>query len=219
MYDWLTVWHLLIVLALVMYWKLPKQRSNMTYGGLVALPVLLLIPLISSTYFSIFEPSRIWSFFISQSLIIFSFGAIVFGFYEIVLSPRLVKNKRKPRHHFLFFAFGLLLSFLIFDLFNQPLMPSLVYGLGFNLLISFQYYSDQIYDILFSLILMAVFYVFTYSTLLFDLPGQAGDFWFKELSGITVFGLAVEKVITTAVFGAFWGPIYVGLKDVFIKKT
>lgn len=218
--PWLTVWHLPVLVALLVIWKLKEHRRNVLIGGFVTLPVLLLIPVLSTSFFGLFENRYVWEFFINQGLTVFSFGVIATAVYEKILKPKITKKPSSTRYHFLFFGFGLVLSFIIYDLFNQPLLPSLIYGLGLNFLLAFQYYSEEIYDVAFSTILMAVFYVFIYTAILFDLPGDTGNFWFSSsLSGMTMFGIAVEKLITIAVFGAFWGPLYVGLKDVFFRKN
>lgn len=217
--PWLTVWHLSIVLAVIILYILKEHRRKLFIGGLVALPVLLLIPILSTSFFGLFENKYIVQFFINQGLVVFSLGIITAAIYEIILKPKITKRPTTSRYHFMFFGFGLLLSFIIFDLFNQPLLPSLIYGLGLNFLLAVQYYGEEIYDIAFSAILMAMFYVFIYVAILFDLPGDTGNFWFSgSLSGLTMFGIAVEKLITVALFGVFWGPIYIGMKDVFYKR-
>jgi len=219
-FPWLTVWHLSIIIALGIAIRLPGQRRNMLVGGLMTLPVLLLIPILSSSYFGLFESRYILEFFINQGLVVFSLGMIMAGVYEKILKPKITRKPSSSRYHFMFFGFGLVLSLIIYDLFKQPLLPSLLYGLGLNFLLAFQYYSEEIYDIAFSTIIMALFYTFLYVAILFDLPGEAGNFWFSDsLSGLTMFGIAIEKIITIAFFGAFWGPIYVGLKDVFYRKN
>ena len=218
--PWLTVWHLTILIALAVLIKLPDLRRYMLIGGLTTLPVLLLIPVLSVSYFSLFETKYVFQFFVNQGLVVFSLGIITSAVYEKILKPKITIKPRSPRYYFMFFGLGLILSFIIYDLFNQPLLPSLIYGLGLNFLLAFQYYSEEIYDIAFSTILMALFYTFIYIAILFDLPGEAGRFWFSDsLSGLTMFGIAIEKLITIAFFGAFWGPIYVGLKDVFYRKN
>lgn len=218
--PWLTAWYLPALVALLIIWRLKEHRRNVLIGGFITLPVLLLIPVLSTSYFGLFETKQIVHFFIGQGIISFSLGVIAASIYEKMLKPRISKKPSSSRHHFLFFIFGLILSFVIFDLFNQPLLPSLIYGLGLNFLLAFQYYSEEIYDIAFATILMSLFYVFIYTAILFDLPGETGDFWFSSsLSGLTMFGVAIEKLITIAVFGAFWGPLYVGLKDAFYKRS
>jgi hypothetical protein len=218
--NWISVWHLLLPVALwVIIWQRAIRRS-LFYGALCALPVLLLLPILSPTFFELFNPGQILGFLVSQAIIVFSLGILSSAVYEKVIRPKTVRTEKPGRGKFLVFGSGFLLALVLFDIFFQPLLPSLVIGLGLNLLLAIRYQRDRLYDIAFATILMGFFYVFIYAAVLFDLPGETGRFWFSSsLSGLTIFGLAVEKVVAIFVFGMFWGPLYVGLKDVFNKNN
>lgn len=220
MTNWLSIWHLLLPLAVLLIIWQRSIRRQMLYGGVTALPVLLLMPILSPTVFELFDSNIIMGFFLSQALIVFSLGVVVAAFYERVVRPQTIRLAKNRRYHYLLFGAGFVLSIVLFDLFNQPLLPSLIFGLGLNLLLAIRYQAYELTDLIFSTILMGLFYVFIYAAVLFDLPGEAGRFWFVDsLSGSTLFGLAIEKIVTIFAFGLFWGPLYVGLKDVFSQKN
>ncbi|MEX1123862.1 MAG: hypothetical protein WEC81_01705 [Patescibacteria group bacterium] len=220
MLNWLTPWHLAALLALLLIIRETTKRREIIYGGIVSLPILLLTPILSESYFGLFSKVVIFNFFISQAVIVFSLGVILTALYEKVIKIKIVKTPQSSRHHFLVFIAGLALSLILFDIFGQPLLPSIIYGIGINLLLAIRFYAQEINDILFSSIIMGGFFVFLYTVVLFDLPGDAGRFWFTDtLSGVTFMGIAVEKIITIFAFGLFWGPLYVGLKDVFTRKN
>lgn len=216
MTSWINVWHLLLPLAVsLLIWQKPIRRQ-LFYGGITALPVLLLMPILSPTVFEIFSTGTIIWLFVSQALIVISLGVVVAAFYEKLVRPRTIRQPKSRRHHYLLFSAGLVLSLILFDLFSQPLLPSIVFGLGLNVLLAIRYQSGNLNDLVFSTILMGLFYVFIYAAVLFDLPGETGRFWLTDsLSGQVLFGLPIEKVVTIFAFGLFWGPLYVGLKDVF----
>jgi hypothetical protein len=178
------------------------------------------MPVLSPTFFELFGTTMIFWFFVSQALIVFSLGILAAAIYEKVIRPKTIRQPKGQRRHYLLFGFGFILTLILFDLFAQPLLPSLIFGLALNLLLIIRYKPEELNDMIFSAILMGLFYVFIYATVLFDLPGETGRFWFtSNLSGLTLSGLAIEKVIAIFVFGIFWGPLYVGLKDVFGWKN
>jgi len=220
MESWPSVWLLLTPIALWVLIKQPSRRKTLLFGAITTLPVLGFLPILSPTYFSAVSVSQIVQLFASQALIIFSAGIIASSIYESILRPRTIRSPKASRHFYLTFLIGLTLTVTLFDIFTVPLITSLLFGLGINLLVAVRYFPEELYDILFASVLMGLFYVFVYVALLADLPGESGQFWLTpKLLGLNIFGVPWEKLVTVFVYGLFWGPLYVGLKDVSNRKN
>lgn len=216
--PYLSAWQLLLIPAV---WLIVTQRGKRPIylaAMLATAPLILLVPILSQTFFGLFSLAQGLTFLASQTLVILASAVLTAYFYEQAVRPKIVHVPPGKRHHYLLFLVGVVLSFVMFDLLGQSLIVSLIFGMGINLLLAVRYYGDQLSEILFSLLLMGAFYLFLYALVLFDLPGETSRYWFdSQLSGAVIWGIAVEKIVVILLYGAFWGPIYVAAKDVLAK--
>ncbi|MEX1051892.1 MAG: hypothetical protein WEC83_00700 [Patescibacteria group bacterium] len=212
-------WQLLLLPAIWLYWSQPSHRAEFRAAIFTALPIILLVPILSQSFFGLFSLGQGLLFLAAQAVTILAVAILASYTYEQGIRPKISRSRGSHRHRYLLFLVGVALSVVLFDLLGQPLVVSLIFGMGINLLLAVRYYGDQLNEILFSILLMGVFYLFIYTVVLFDLPGETARYWFNDqVSGSVLFGLAVEKVLVILLYGGFWGPIYIAIKDVLAKR-
>lgn len=217
--PYVSIWHLLIIPALFLIYTQPAKRPFFAAAVITTVPLLLLVPILSQTFFGLFSLSESLLFLAGQGLALAAAAVLASFIYEQGVKPKIVRTESSRRHSHLIFLVGLGLALLLFDLLNQPLIIGLIVGMAFNLLIAIRYYADQLNEVLFATIFMGLFHLLLYTLILFDLPGEASRFWFEgHLSGAVIFGIAAEKALVVTLFGAFWGPVYIAVKDVLAKR-
>ncbi len=217
--PYLSIWHLLVLPAAFLWQTQQTKRPFFGAALLVTLPLILLVPVLSQSFFGFFSVGRGLIFLASQAVIIAAAAVLAAYLYEQAIRPRINRGPAIQRHRYLLFLVGFIVGLIMFDVFNQPLVTSLVVGMAINLLLAVRYYSSQLNEIIFSLLLMAVFYLFIYTAVLFDLPGETSRFWINDqLSGSVWLGIPIEKIIVVMLYGAFWGPVYIATKDVLAKN-
>jgi len=203
----------LLAAAVTLMWRQKDLRSQMGWGGLLAIPVLAL-PAIFLTHFWLeaFVVKGV-IFIISRLVISFSLGALASGVYEAVLHHRFNTTVRS-RRQLLWLLAGPILLVLLSLITSWPFVNLLLCALVLDLAIVLIWRPDLTWDALFSALAMALLYLIVYFLAYRGVPGEAIGFWTFKLSGLTVGGVPLEEMLTILLFGALWGPIYVAIKDI-----
>ncbi len=217
--PYLSIWHLLIIPAAFLFYSQPAKRPEFMAAMATILPLLLLVPILSQTFFGLFMLGQGLLFLATQAVVILAVAVLASYLYEQGIRPKIAHAQGTHRHRYLLFLVGVALSLLMFDVLNQPLIVCLIFGMAINLLLAIRYYRDQLNEVLFSILLMGAFYLFIYTQILFDLPGETSRYWFSDqLSGSVLWGIGVEKIVVILLYGGFWGPVYIAAKDVLAKN-
>lgn len=187
----------------------------MLLAGLLALPVLLLKPIISSNFYLVAESNGgIWLFLIEKIVLSFSFGALASSIYEIFFHKKITPIHHPLRKKLIWLFCGPVLFLISIIFFHQTFIWALLAGLILNLIIVLSIRKDLIWDAIFSGFFMGLLYFIIFTISYQGFPGDIRDLWFSETTiGITAFSIPVEELLCIFLFGAFWGPLYIAIKD------
>lgn len=208
-------WYFVTILAVVLFFSKKDLRREMLFAGFLALPILIIKPLITEDFLQIAASnSGIFLFFLQRILVSFSFGVVASALYEAIFHKRITKEKRAYRHQLIILLAGPLV-FLVLKLFlDQTLIYSIVSALLVDLLIILFARPDLIWDAIFSGFFMGILYCIIFIITERAMPGNTQALWFTDqILGFTIFSVPIEELIAVILFGALWGPIYVAIKD------
>lgn len=203
----------IIALASVLVLRDRRYRRQFRVGGLSLLPILLIEPLTRVGYFENLSTSQLIVYFLVRGSIAFMIGGLVVVAYEAIIAQRLNKKTARSRHHLQVYVIGFLVSLLLFWASVLPFASALTVSLLFTVVIIFLWRSDLLWDALFSGLAAGLLYAALYAVL-FRVSGMSVSSWYSaQLSGVTLVGIPVEQLMVAAVFGAFFGPLYIAGKS------
>lgn len=208
-------WYVITILALVIAFFRRDLIREMILAGLLAIPILFLKPLISTNFFQIAENNGGLLLFIFERVILsFSFGAVASSVYEIFFHKKITPLKHPQRKKLIYLFVGLIVFLALVLVFKQSVALSLSVGLLLNLIVVLSVRTDLVWDTIFSGFLMGVLYFMIFALSYRGLPGDIRNLWFSDVTiGITAFSLPIEELLCVFLFGAFFGPLYVAIKD------
>lgn len=211
----MNAWYIITVLAVICAFLRRDLIREMVLAGLLSLPILLLKPLISSNFIQVANNNGgLWLFLIEKIIISFSFGALASSVYEIFFHKKITPLKHPLRKKLLWLIVGPVLFVVLVILFNQNLALSLTIGLVVNIIIVLIIRTDLIWDAIFSGFSMGLLYFIIFAVSYRGFPGDIHNLWFSNTTvGITAFSLPIEELLIVFLFGAFFGPLYIALKD------
>lgn len=202
-------WLLPVIMAVCIALLRPDLRRQMAWAGLLAMPILLFAPI---RFHVIGYPLGV-----VRLIALFCFGALAAALYEILLSKHFQTDKRFSRTWLGWLIVGpvvFLIGLLVFENSTLVLMGSL----AIELIIVLSLRRDLIWDALFSSFAVAVLYLLLiiFSVRITGTPIPIDVL--PSFSGVNLWGIPVEELITVAFFGALWGPLYPALKDLRMKQ-
>lgn len=196
-----------IALAAVWFWRRSDLRRQLFWGGVLSLPIIAALPSVA------------WQQVPSQALVLlilttFSLGVIATGVYESFFRTHVKPISSQKRKVYLWLCLGPIVFLLTRYMFNQSSLVSLIIALFTDFILVLALKAELIWDAIFSAVAMAGLYLIVLFLLPNLITAEPSSFWLNQtLSGLTLGGLAVEGVVTVALFGALWGPIYAAVKD------
>ena len=198
----------------------PDLRREMTIAGLLALPILLLKPLISSNFVQIAQNNGGIGLFLFERIVIsFSFGALASSVYEIFFHKKITPLHHPLRKRLIALVSGPILFIILVLFFNQTVVFGLFMGLSINLIIVILIRKDLVWDTIFSGFSMGLLYFVIFAISYRGFPGDIRNLWFSGTTvGITIFSIPAEELLCVFLFGAFWGPLYIAIKDRDLSK-
>lgn len=208
-------WYFITILAVAAFFYRRDLRREMILAGLLSLPILLLKPLISSNFYQIAQSNGgFFVFMIEKIVISFSFGALAASVYEVFFHKKITPLHHPYRKNLIWLLSGPVVFIILALLFHQSVIVGLLISLGLNLIIVLSIRSDLIWDAIFSGFFMGLLYFLIFALSYKGFPGDIRNLWFSNINvGITAFSIPVEELFGVFLFGAFWGPIYIALKD------
>ena len=211
----MSVWYLVTILAVAAFIIRRDLRREMILAGILALPILLLKPLISSNFYQIAQNNGGFiKFIFEKALIGFSFGALASSIYEIFFHKKITPLPHPHRKKLIYLFTGPLIFIILVLLFHQNVIVGLVISLTLDLIIVLFIRSDLIWDAIFSGFFMGLLYFIIFAVSYKGFPGDIHNLWFSEINvGITAFSIPIEELLCVFLFGALWGPIYIAIKD------
>ena len=211
----LNAWYVITVLTVVAFFWRKDLRREMILAGLLALPVLLLKPIISSNFYQVAEDNGgLFVFIIEKIVISFSFGALAASIYEIFFHKKITPMHHPYRKYLVWLLTGPIIFIVLTLLFHQVVIIGLLISLGLNLIIVLSIRSDLIWDAIFSGFFMGLLYFLIFALSYKGFPGDIRNLWFSDINvGLTAFSIPIEELLAVFLFGAFFGPIYIALKD------
>lgn len=212
----INIWGIAILVALFaffIYWRKDLYRE-MLWSGLLALPFLVIKPLISSNFIEVAQANGgIVYFLISRLLFSFLIGAIAGAFYEVYFAKILTPQKHPLRHKLAWLLTGPVLFTVLFFVFKQLFIVSILTAIIVDATIILYLRKDLIWDSLFSAVGVGFLYLILFLLTTRGLPGDLNHFWLSEsVIGINLLGVPIEELVTVVLFGALWGPLYVAIK-------
>lgn len=214
---------LIVLLAIFVAFMIarPDERRLMIWAGIFSLPVLLIKPLISKDFYNIaVQNGGIVFFLMIRAATGFLFGAVSSAIYEVVFHKKITPVRHPHRSKFIWLLTGLVLFFLLFFAFNLSFFISIVLALFVDLAITFFIRKDLVWDGMFSGFSMGVLYLVIFLFIYRGIPSDVTHFWFaQELTGINIFSVPIEELISAFLFGAVWGPLYIVVKDMKISNV
>ncbi len=198
------------VLAATGAYLRPDLRRPMLWGGLLAVPILLVFPL---TFHFLHFP-----FGLLRLVTLFMFGAVAAAAYEVLFSKHFKLHSRS-RQPLLWLLVGPII-FLVGVMSTAETVSPLICALLVEVGIVVAFRRDLVWDVLFSGAAMALFYVSSTFLLvrILGVPSNLGVLAETTFSGFTLLGIPVEEIVAVALFGALWGPMYPAFKDLKLKK-
>lgn len=211
----MNAWYAITIVAIIVALLRRDLMREMILAGLLALPILLLKPLISSNFLQIAENNGgLWLFSIEKIVLSFSFGALASSVYEIFFHKKVTPLKHPLRKKLIWLFCGPALFIIMAIFFHQALAWALLLGLSLNLAIVLVIRKDLVWDTFFSGFFMGILYFAIFAASYKGFPGDIRNLWFSEVTvGITAFSLPIEELLCVFLFGAFWGPLYIAIKD------
>lgn len=208
-------WYIFIFFVLLIVFLRKDLAREMFIGGLLALPVILIKPVTSLDFYTVaLQNGGIFVFLIERILLGFSFGAISTSIYEIFFHKKITPLKHPLRKKLVWLTLGPLLFLLFQFVFGQVLIISILAGFLVDIIVVILIRKDLIWDMLFSGLCMGILFIIIFTATMRGIPGQTEHLWFSNsFSGVNLFSLPVEEIITVFFFGALWGPLYIALKD------
>lgn len=187
----------------------------MILAGLLALPILLLKPILSSNFYLVAESNGgFWLFLTEKIVLSFSFGALASSVYEMFFHKKITPIKHPLREKLIWLFCGPILFLFLTIFFHQAFAWALLAGLCLNLFIVLYTRKDLIWDAIFSGFFMGLLYFIIFSASYQGFPGDIQNLWFSEMTiGLTAFSIPIEELLCVFLFGAFWGPLYIAIKD------
>jgi hypothetical protein len=206
---------LLIIVSVTILIRNRKIRKHYVLGGLCALPLVIIDPLLRTGYFEQLTTAQLYQYFLTQALTVFMFGGLSAVLYELVFSTHFTKQRSSTRQHPSVFLIGLVIGMSLFLFGVVPLVTAVIVGLAINVVLLMLLRSDLFWDATFSAIGTGLLYAVLFSLITHG-SGSLTSLWFTEgLSGATVAGLPLEELIVVALFGAFFGSIYSAAKSLY----
>ena len=211
----MNAWYLITILAVAAFFWRKDLRREIVLAGLLALPILLLKPLISSNFFQVAEDNGgIFVFIVEKIVISFSFGALAASVYEIFFHKKITPMHHPYRKNLIWLLSGPIIFVILTLLFHQNVIMGLIISLSLNLIIVLSIRSDLIWDAIFSGFFMGLLYIFIFALSYKGFPGDIRNLWFSDINvGLTAFSIPVEELFCVFLFGSLWGPIYIAIKD------
>lgn len=210
-------WYLLTLLAIgIGIWR-PGLRRQMIWAGFLALPVLVIQPLISEGFWPFLTFKEVLVFSLTRGILCFSLAAVANSIYETFWHKYFTKEDHPPRHFLISMLAGPAI-FAALILLGASFIFSLAFSLFINLIIVTVARRDLIWDMIFSGLMMGLLYGLLFWITSAAMPGDLANFgWFGQPYGLNVFGVPIEELIAVILFGTLWGPIYVAIKDLRTK--
>jgi hypothetical protein len=152
-------------------------------------------------------------------VVLFSLGALAAAGYEAVFR-QYFKEPRRSRHVLNWMLAGpivFLVGTMIAGETFTPLVVTILLELGLILALR----RDLLWDVIFSGFAMAIFYLVLLIVLVRVLGMPLTDTWLvaNGFSGATWLGIPLEEMVSVALFGALWGPMYPAFKDLKLKPS
>lgn len=190
-------------------------RRHFVIGGLCALPLIVIDPLLRLGYFEQLSHWQLFRYFLELALFSFLFGGLSVVLYELVFSTHFTKLRSEKRRYLSISLVGLIIGLLLFLLGAVPLVVSIIIGLSLNVILLIIFRADLLWDATFSAIGTGMLYAVLFSLVAHG-SGTLSGLWFTDsLSGATIAGLPFEELVVVALFGAFFGPIYSAIKSLY----
>lgn len=207
---------ILFALALIVFIIRKDLHREMIVAGLLALPVLLIKPLISSNFLDVATHNGgVFFFLLERALIGFFFGSLSSAIYELVFSKRISPAKHPLRPKMLSLLIGVLAFGITYLLFGVSFINSLILALAIDLILILFIRKDLVWDMIFSGTAMGILYLIIFVLTFRSFPGDISNLWFSGVTtGINLFSVPVEELFAVVLFGSLWGPIYVAIKDI-----
>lgn len=202
-------------MALVIALFRKDLRREMLWAGLLALPILLIKPLISTDFMNVASQNGgIALFLLERAAISFSFGALASAIYESFLHKKITPKKHPHRPKMIWLALGIVVFIFFYFLIGTNFVLSVIAALVYDIVILLILRRDLIWDLIFSGAMLGVLYFIIFSVLYRGMPGDTHNFWFSDNSiGVTLLSVPVEEIVAVMLFGALWGPLYIVIKD------
>lgn len=200
-------WYILAALSLTVFTVRKDLRWEMLLSGLFSLPALFIFPILLDEPLS--APT------LSAEIIpIFSTAALAYALYKIAFRPRFSPSIHPERKSMLFLFAGFLLFLVLYFIARQTAALSLLSGLSLNLIIMLIWRRKLVWDWIFSSAGLGMVYLLIFFYTAGGKIGTTHALWFSNsFSGFTVNGFPLEELLIIGLFGAFWGPLYVSIKD------
>ncbi len=207
-------WYIFTILAIAVAFLRKDLIKEMAIAGMLALPMLLLKPLVANDFLEVARSNGGLFLFLLQRIIIsFSFGALASGIYEAMLHKKITPIKHPLRKKLLWLLAGPVI-FLMVYIFSRNLSLTLFCAIITDIIIVLVVRKDLLWDVIFSGFLMGIMYFFIFIVSYRGFPGSTTNLWFSNNPlGITLFSIPIEELICIFLFGALWGPLYVAIKD------
>lgn len=211
----MNAWFIITILAITVALLRRDLLKEIVLAGFLALPILLIKPLISPNFYTVANSNGgFWLFLIEKIILSFSFGALASGIYEIFFHKRITPLKHPLRRKLIWLFSGPVIFIASTMIFQQSVALGLLLGLTVNLIIVLLIRTDLIWDAIFSGFAMGTLYFIIFAVSYSGFPGDIRQLWFSDVTvGITAFSLPIEELICVFLFGAFWGPLYIAIKD------
>ena len=200
------------VLTILVAFMRPDLRKELLWGGLIALPVLLISPLLNyRSGLPVTVPD--FALWLEQAGTAFCVGALASVLYKVALrrfiTPVAHPNRRPLR---LLLAGPALLALSVLIL-PKHFGSELLFALLLDVILLLVLRSDLFWDFLFSALAMGGLYIILYLFVRGSLPGIDTALWFSTgFTGLTTFGLPIEELLGIFLFGGLWGPLYIAFK-------
>ena len=187
----------------------------MFWAGVLALPVLLIKPIVSTDFMNVADHNGgIFLFMLQRAIVSFSFGALASTIYELFFHKRITPQKHPHRPKMIWLVFGLLIFAIFYFLIKVDFVGSVIAALLYDIIILLIIRKDLIWDLIFSGFMLGILYFIIFSIIYRGIPGDIFNFWFSTNSvGVTLLSVPVEEVIAVMLFGGLFGPLYVAIKD------
>lgn len=206
---------ILVLLALAAYWRFVQTRKEQLWAGFLLLPLVIPAVLLRTTPLLDSREGLLW---FARSLSgLMALGMLAGALYAQFVHPRLTPYLNPARQQLRILFLVPLAVLALVTTGTASFSVAVLGGIALGAVLVLLLWRPLAWDILYAALGMAGLYTLGQVLFLHVMPGELTLVWFERLSGINWLNQPVEQLLSAALYGVLWGPVYVAFKPLHLR--